>query len=98
MSVIWDQKSISKDNLQTTCDLIAKGLEKLEGWPYPEFSDKTKFKNFQEFLITEKYIKEDKDTELFSASKVTLNAQASYKAFFDDKFINQIQESYRHHI
>ena len=92
MSVIWDQKSISKDNLQTACDLIAKGLEKLEGWPYPEFSDKTKFKNFLEFLITEKYIKEDKDTELFSASKVTLKAQASYKAFFDDKFINQIQE------
>ncbi len=33
-----------------------------------------------------------KKSESFSASKVTLKAQASYKAFFDDKFINQIQE------
>ena len=89
MSVLWNQNNISKEKLQTDCDLIAKELERLEGWPYPEFSDKTKFRNFIELLITERYIKVNK--ELLSASKITLKAQDSYKVFFDKKFLELIQ-------
>ena len=89
MSVLWNQNNISKEKLQTDCDLIAKELERLEGWPYPEFSDKTKFRNFIELLINERYIKVNK--ELLSASKITLKAQDSYKVFFDKKFLELIQ-------
>ena len=89
MSVLWNQNNISKEKLQTDCDLIAKELERLEGWPYPEFSDKTKFSNFIELLINERYIKVNK--ELLSASKITLKAQDSYKVFFDKKFLELIQ-------
>ena len=35
--------------------------------------------------------KEDKEKELFAASKITVKAQESYKKFFDKKFINLIQ-------
>ena len=89
MSVLWSQESISKDKLQTNCDLIAKELERLEGWPYPEFSEKTKFQNFIELLIAGRYVKKDK--ELLSASKITLKAQDSYKVFFDNKFLELIK-------
>ena len=89
MSVLWNQNNISKEKLQADCDLIAKKLERLEGWPYPEFSDKTKFRNFIELLINERYIKVNK--ELLSASKITLKAQDSYKVFFDKKFLELIQ-------
>ena len=89
MSVLWKKKNISKDKLQADCDLIANELERLEGWPYPEFSDKTKFQNFLSLLITERYVKEDK--EIYSASKVTLKAQESYTAFFDRKFLELVQ-------
>ena len=89
MSVLWSQDNISKEKLQTDCDSIAKELERLEGWPYPEFSDKTKFLNFIELLITERYVKVDK--ELLSASKITLKAQDSYKVFFDNRFLELIQ-------
>ena len=91
MSVLWDKGHISMNDLRSNCDGIAKRLESLEGWPYPEFSDKTKFQNFLEFLISEKYITEDKEKELFAASKITVKAQESYKKFFDKKFINLIQ-------
>ena len=89
MSVLWSQDNISREKLQTDCDSIAKKLERLEGWPYPEFSDKTKFHNFIELLITERYVKEDK--ELLSASKITLKAQDSYKVFFDNRFLELVQ-------
>ena len=89
MSVLWSQDNISKEKLQTDCDSIAKELERLEGWPYPEFSDKTKFHNFIELLITERYVKADK--ELLSASKITLKAQDSYKVFFDNRFLELVQ-------
>ncbi|HJM15678.1 MAG TPA: hypothetical protein QGF66_04775, partial [SAR86 cluster bacterium] len=89
MSVLWSQNNLSKEKLQTDCDLIAKELERLEGWPYPEFSDKTKFHNFIELLIAERYVKVDK--ELLSASKITLKAQDSYKVFFDNRFLELIQ-------
>ena len=91
MSVLWDKGHISMNDLRSNCDGIAKRLESLEGWPYPEFSDKTKFQNFLEFLISEKYITEDKEKELFAASKITVKAQESYKKFFDKKFIDLIQ-------
>ena len=91
MSVLWDKGHISMNELRSSCDAIAKRLETLEGWPYPEFSDKTKFQNFLEFLIAEKYITEDKEKELFAASKITVRAQESYKKFFDKKFIDLIQ-------
>ena len=89
MSVLWNKDNISKEKLKTDCDSIAKELERLEGWPYPEFSDKTKFHNFIELLITERYVKVDK--ELLSASKITLKAQDSYKVFFDNRFLELIQ-------
>jgi len=89
MSVLWKKKNISKDKLQADCDLIANELERLEGWPYPEFSDKTKFQNFLSLLITERYVKEDK--EIYSASKVTLKAQENYTAFFDRKFLELVR-------
>tara|TARA_B100001996_G_scaffold35837_1_gene26686 strand:- start:2869 stop:5283 length:2415 start_codon:yes stop_codon:yes gene_type:complete len=90
MSVLWKKKNISKDKLQADCDLIANELERLEGWPYPEFSDKTKFQNFLDLLITERYVKEDQ--EIYSASKITLKAQESYKAFFDRKFLELVED------
>ena len=89
MSVLWKKKNISKDKLQADCDLIANELERLEGWPYPEFSDKTKFQNFLSLLITERYVKEDK--EIYSASKITLKAQENYTAFFDRKFLELVR-------
>ena len=49
----------------------------------------TKFHNFIELLITERYVKVDK--ELLSASKITLKAQDSYKVFFDNRFLELIQ-------
>ena len=89
MSVLWKNENISKEKFRTDCDLIANELERLEGWPYPEFSDKAKFQNFIDLLITERYIKED--NEMYSASKVTLRAQENYKAFFDRKFLELVQ-------
>ena len=89
MSVLWSQNNLSREKLQTDCDLIAKELERLEGWPYPEFSDETKFHNFIELLIAERYVKVDK--ELLSASKITLKAQDNYKVFFDNRFLELIQ-------
>ena len=89
MSVLWSQNNISNEKLQSDCDVIAKELERLEGWPYPEFSDKTKFQNFIELLIGERYVKKDKG--LLSASLITLKAQDSYKAFFDNRFLELIQ-------
>ncbi len=89
MSVLWKNENISKEKLRIDCDLIANELERLEGWPYPEFSDKAKFQNFIDLLITERYVKEDNET--YSASKVTLRAQENYKAFFDRKFLELVQ-------
>ena len=89
MSVLWSQNNLSKEKLQTDCDLIAKELERLEGWPYPEFSDEIKFHNFIELLIAERYVKVDR--ELLSASKITLKAQDSYKVFFENRFLELIQ-------
>tara|TARA_B100001175_G_scaffold244619_1_gene211197 strand:- start:4396 stop:4935 length:540 start_codon:yes stop_codon:yes gene_type:complete len=89
MSVLWGQGNITKKQLQTDCDLIAQELERLEGWPYPEFSDKTKFQNFIELLVAERYVKEDKES--LAASSITLKAQTSYKVFFDNRFLELIQ-------
>ena len=89
MSVLWGQGNITKKQLQTDCDLIAQELERLEGWPYPEFSDKTKFQNFIELLVSERYVKEDKES--LAASSITLKAQNSYKVFFDNRFLELIQ-------
>jgi len=91
MSVLWDKENISKDELQANCDSISESLQELEGWPYPEFSDKVKFQHFLEFLVSEGYVREDKDTQLFFASKITLKAQKTYKTFFDNKFLDLIQ-------
>ena len=46
MSTIWKSESILKDDLNIKCKKLAEDLEKIEGWPYPEFSDKAKFDNF----------------------------------------------------
>ena len=89
MSVFRDQDTISKEKLQTDCDLIAKELERKEGWPYPEFSDKTKFRNFIELLITERYVNED--DELLAASSIAIKARNSCEVFFDNRFLDLIE-------
>ena len=49
---------------------ISRELKLIEGWPYPEFSDKAKFDNFVYMMKETKYFKEDEEGYL-SASKIT---------------------------
>ena len=58
----------------------------IEGWPYPEFSDKAKFDNFVYMMKETKYFKEDEECYL-SASKITKRAKKLYKQFFDKDFL-----------
>ena len=87
----WDRQAKNFYETTTICDSISKNLESIEGWPYPEFSDSTKFQNFIEFLITERYVKKDEQSGNLSASKITLKAQKSYKTFFDSRFLKLMQ-------
>ena len=91
LSVLWETSSISKEDLQLKCESLAKKLEKLEGWPYPEFSDTKKFQNFLDFMTNEKYIKEDPVNGNLTASKVTLKAKENYIGFFDNRFIDLVK-------
>ena len=86
MSSMWKQEKVMKDDLNTQCKELAEKLEQIEGWPYPEFSDKAKFDNFVYMMKETKYFKEDENGCL-SASKITKRAKKLYEQFFDENFI-----------
>ena len=86
MSSIWKKEKITKEDLKIQCKELAESLELIEGWPYPEFSDKAKFDNFVYMMKETKYFKEDEEGYL-SASKITKRAKKLYKQFFDKDFL-----------
>ena len=86
MSSIWKKEKIMKEDLKIQCKELAESLELIEGWPYPEFSDKAKFDNFVYMMKETKYFKEDEEGYL-SASKITKRAKKLYKQFFDKDFL-----------
>ena len=87
MSTIWKSESISKETLNIKCKKLAEDLEEIEGWPYPEFSDKAKFDNFVYMMKQTKFFKEDSEGKL-SASKITKKAQNLYEQFLIKIFWN----------
>ena len=90
MNTIWKSESISIDDLNIKCKKLAEDLEKIEGWPYPEFSDKAKFDNFVYMMKQTKFFKEDSEGKL-SASKITKKAKKLYEQFFDKDFLELIE-------
>ena len=90
MSYMWQNEVISKDDLKEKCSKLAKELEKIEGWPYPEFSDKDKFDNFVYMMKEAKFFREDSEGKL-SASKITKKAKNLYEQFFDKNFLELIE-------
>ena len=90
MSTIWKSESMSKDDLNIKCKKLAEDLEKIEGWPYPEFSDKAKFDNFVYMMKQTKFFREDSEGKL-SASKITKKAKNLYEQFFDKNFLELIE-------
>ena len=90
MSTIWKSESILKEDLNIKCKKLAEDLEEIEGWPYPEFSDKAKFDNFVYMMKQTKYFKEDNEGKL-SASKITKKAKDLYEQFFDNDFLEFIE-------
>jgi glycerol-3-phosphate O-acyltransferase len=89
MHTMWQSGSIQKDDLNTRCKELAENLEEIEGWPYPEFSDKAKFDNFVHMMKETKFFKEDESGYL-SASKITKRANKLYEQFFDKEFLEFI--------
>jgi glycerol-3-phosphate O-acyltransferase len=89
MHTMWQSGSIQKDDLNTRCKELAENLEEIEGWPYPEFSDKAKFDNFVYMMKETKFFKEDESGYL-SASKITKRANKLYEQFFDKEFLEFI--------
>ena len=69
---------------------VSEELEKIEGWPYPEFSDKAKFDNFLYMMMETRYFKENNEGRLF-ASKITKRAKKLYEKFFDNEFLSFIE-------
>ena len=90
MNTMWKNETILKDDLNIKCKKLAEDLEKIEGWPYPEFSDKAKFDNFVYMMKETKFFKEDKEGRL-SASKITKRAKKLYDQFFDKDFLEFIE-------
>ena len=91
MSYMWQNEVISKDDLKEKCGKLTKELEKIEGWPYPEFSDKAKFDNFVYMMKEAKFFREDKDGNL-EVSKITQRVKKLYEQFFDKDFIEFIDK------
>ena len=91
MSYMWQNEVISKDDLKEKCSKLAKELEKIEGWPYPEFSDKAKFENFVYMMKEAKFFREDKNGNL-EVSKITKRVKKLYEQFFDKDFIEFIDK------
>ena len=90
MNTMWKNETILKDDLNIKCKKLAENLEKIEGWPYPEFSDKAKFDNFVYMMKETKFFKEDKEGRL-TASKITKRAKKLYDQFFDKDFLDFIE-------
>jgi hypothetical protein len=84
---IKSQKKISKTNAKK----IAENQEAIEGWAYPEFSDRAKFDNFLYMMIDAKFFREDDEDYLY-ASKITKRAKKGYEQFFDEEFLRSIDE------
>ena len=91
MNYMWQNEVISKDDLKEKCGKLAKELEKIEGWPYPEFSDKAKFDNFVYMMKEAKFFREDKNGNL-EVSKITQRVKKLYEQFFDKDFIEFIDK------
>lgn len=90
MQVLWSNDLIKKDKLKEVCIGIAINLEKIESWPYPEFSDKTKFDQFLDKMLKEKLIKQNEEGYL-KASKITQKVKKDFLNFFDKRFIENIK-------
>ena len=56
MSVIWNKDKISREDFKDECKKIAENQEAIEGWAYPEFSDRAKFDNFLYMMIDAKFL------------------------------------------
>jgi glycerol-3-phosphate O-acyltransferase len=91
MNSLWSDSLLKKKELKDRCIKIAKRLEEVEGWPYPEFSDKTKFDAFLDKMIRERLIKVDKEGKL-KPSKITERVKRDYSIFFDKDFISKIMD------
>ena len=91
LNTLWENPSIKREELKELCTNIAKRLELVEGWPYPEFSDRSKFDQFIEKLLLDKLVKEDKNLNL-QAARITKRVKKDYLNFFNQQFINLINE------
>jgi glycerol-3-phosphate O-acyltransferase len=91
LSSLWERPSIQREELKKLCTNIARKLEAIEGWSYPEFSDKNKFDQFIDQLLLDKLVKEDGDLNL-QASRITKRVKKDYLNFFNQQFINHINE------
>ena len=91
MHTLWNNKPLDRVDLQERCLNIAKKLEEIEGWPYPEFSEKTKFNQFIDKMLAEKFIIKVPENKL-QASRITKKVKKDYTNFFNTQFINLIEE------
>jgi len=91
LNTLWEHPSIKREELKKLCTKIAKKLEVVEGWPYPEFSDLHKFDQFIDKLLIDKLVKEDKELNLQPA-RITQKVKKDYLNFFNQQFINLINE------
>jgi len=91
MFTLWNHPGIQRNALQERCVEIAKKLESVEGWPYPEFSDKSKFDQFIDKMLMEKFVKEGPNKEL-NTSRITQKARKDYSNFFNRQFLDLIEE------
>jgi len=91
LNTLWEHPSVKREELKELCTNIAKKLESVEGWPYPEFSDKLKFDAFIDKLLLDKLVKEDEELHL-QAARITKRVKKDYLNFFNQQFINLINE------
>ena len=91
MHALWNNSPLSREVLQDQCLGVSKKLEEIEGWPYPEFSDKNKFNQFIDKMLAEKFIKENSENKLF-ASRITNKVKGDYLNFFNAEFIDLIEQ------
>ena len=91
MRTMWQSEIIFKEDLKLKCRQLAEELEKVEGWPYPEFSDNAKFDNFVYMMKEAKFFKEDSSGNL-EVSKITKRVKRLYERFFDKKFLEFVDK------
>jgi len=90
MHTLWSNPLMNEGNLKKHCFNIAKHLEKIEGWPYPEFSDKTKFDQFLDKMLKERFIRQGEGGVL-KVARITERVRQDYTNFFDEEFLECIQ-------